>query len=418
VIILQANKFFYEKGGSERYFFALSRELEARGHAVVPFAMAHPRNLPSPYSDYFVPLRTYDAREGSPRSLRAAAGFIRSRDAARRISRLVEAATPHIAHLHNIYHQLTPSIIDALADRGVPVVMTLHDYKLACPSYAMFARGAVCDRCLGGRYHHAVAVNCGGSRARSALLALEAWWQRRSRVYERVSRFIAPSEYLRDVMIRAGVAEQRIVHVSPLDPSAGAPAAGAADAAAHAARAPGVVAYVGRLSAEKGVAVLLRAASLVPEISLVIFGEGPEDSSLREMARRDRLANVRFAGHASRAELDQALECALAVVLPTLSPENAPMAILEAAHAGVPVIVSDRGGLPEMAARVGGCVVPAGDADRLAAALRDAGRDADRWRARARDAWHRNKAAYSAQAHIAAIEAVYRGVLSRRDGAR
>src|SRR6185369_10769181 len=111
--------------------------------------------------------RDYDA--GAVRALRSVPGFIRSREAARRMGELLDEVHPDVAHLHNIYHQLTPSIIDVLAARGVPVVMTLHDYKLVCPSYAMFAHGDVCRRCRGGKFFRAVTVSCAGSRARSAL---------------------------------------------------------------------------------------------------------------------------------------------------------------------------------------------------------------------------------------------------------
>jgi glycosyltransferase involved in cell wall biosynthesis len=412
VIILQANKFFHEKGGSERYYFALSRALEHAGHRVVPFAMAHPRNLPSPYAGYFVPERSYDTPAGIG-SVTAALRFIRSREAARRIDALVAETSPQVAHLHNIYHQLTPSIIDALARRGVPVVMTLHDYKLACPSYAMFARGACCYRCRGGRFHRAVPVNCGGSRARSALLAIESYWQRWTRVYEQVDCFIAPSGYLRGVMVEAGIAPERIVHVTPLNPSGDAGAAPDVGTLRRLDALPSrYVAYVGRLSAEKGVHVLLEAAKHAPEIPVVVFGEGPEDARLRAMAHG--MNQVIFAGHAPRALVEAAFQRAVAIVLPTLSPENAPMAILEAADAGVPVIVSDRGGLPEMAARVGGRVVPAGDARALAASIREAWDDAPEWRERAGAAWRANRSRYARETHIEAVESVYRRVMAKR----
>jgi glycosyltransferase involved in cell wall biosynthesis len=405
VVILQVNKFYYEKGGSERYFFALARALEAHGHSVIPFSMQHPSNRPSPYSRHFVPRRDYETAGASPHSLGAALGFIRSRDAARRIGALIDETTPAVAHLHNIYHQLTPSIIDALADRGVPVVMTLHDYKLACPSYGMFAHGEYCYRCRGGRFERAILVGCGGTRARSALLAVEAFWQRWTRVYERVACFIAPSEYLRGVMIEAGIPPQRIVHVTPLNPSAaeGGDNVGTTTLDGLPER---FVAYVGRLSPEKGVRVLLEAARRVPEIPVVIFGDGPENATLREMARQHGLPVV-FAGHASRAVIEGALRRAVVVVLPTLSPENAPMAILEAADAGTPVIVSDRGGLPEMAAHVGGRVVPAGDVAALADALRDAWQNAPAWKAHARATWQNHHAAHDDATHVAAIEGIY-----------
>jgi glycosyltransferase involved in cell wall biosynthesis len=414
VTILQANKFFFLRGGSERYFFALSDALASRGHRVVHFSMQHPRNRPSPYSAHFVPQRDYDAARGALASPGAVLGFIRSRDAGRRMAGLAAATRPDVAHLHNIYHQLTPSIIDALADAGVPVVMTLHDYKLVCPSYAMFARGDYCYRCRGGRFHNAVAVSCGGSRARSALLALESFWQRRTRVYERVACFIAPSEYLRGVMVDAGIPADRIVYVAPLNPASPDQAAAKADDLARIDELPQrFIAYVGRLSAEKGIRVLLDAMRLTPEIPLVVFGEGPEEASLRAIASAHGLSNVAFAGHASHALIERALGRAVAVVLPTLSPENAPMAILEAANAGVPVVVSDRGGLPEMARRVGGAVVPAGEASALAAAIRDAWTDPARWKERARIAWHEHRDAHGAGAHTASIEAIYDRVRKR-----
>ncbi len=415
--ILQANKFFYEKGGSERYFFALSRALEARGHRVVHFAMSHPRNLPSPDSRHFVPQRDY-AGGVALRSLGAVVSFVRSRDAARRVRALTAESKPDVAHLHNVYHQLTPSIIPALTARGIPVVMTLHDYKLVCPSYGMFAHGAYCYRCRGARFYHAVTTACAGSRARSALLAIESYWQRWTRVYDGVSCFVAPSEYLRRVMIEAGISPERVVHVAPLNPaSARNEPPGTLNARFLDALPPRCVAYVGRLSAEKGVRVLLEAAAYTPEIPVVIFGEGPQASELRESASRRGLANVIFAGHAPAGVIGRALARAVAVVLPTLSPENAPMAILEAADAGVPVIVSDRGGLPEMSARLGGRVVPAGDAAALAGAMREAWQDEEQWKARARAAWGTARGTHASGAHAQAMEAIYRRVIERRRAA-
>jgi len=414
VIILQANKFFHEKGGSERYMFALSRALGARGHEIVDFSMHDPKNLPSRYSRHFVSHRDYDA--GGVRALRAMASFVHSREAAARMSDLLDEVTPDVAHLHNIYHQLTPSILATLSRRGVPVVMTLHDYKLVCPSYAMFARGDVCYLCRGGKFYHAVEIACAGSRARSALLAAESYWQRWARVYDRVDRFIAPSESLRGVMVDAGMAGERIAFVPPLNPSSieGGGQASHDNGSAH--LPPRFVAYVGRLSREKGVHVLLEAMRRTRGITLVIFGDGPESPALRRLAEAGRL-DVRFAGHVNRAGIDAALARATAVILPTLSPENAPMAVLEAANAGVPVIVSNRGGLPELARRVGGMVVEAGDDAALARAIEDAWHDSERWRARAHETWEKFSVQHAAGAHVQAVESVYRGAIEARRAA-
>ena len=411
VIILQANKFFHEKGGSERYMFALSRALVGRGHEIVDFSMHDARNQPSRYSRHFVTRRDYEA--GGLRALSAAPGFIRSREAAALMSDLLDEVTPDVAHLHNIYHQLTPSIVATLSRRNVPMVMTLHDYKLVCPSYAMFARGDVCYRCRGGRFHRAVAVGCGGTRLRSALLALESYWQRWTRVYDRVDCFIAPSEYLRRIMLEAGIAAERIVFVAPLNPSSVTAAPAPAEEGALLELPPRFVAYVGRLSPEKGIHVLLAAMARTSGIPLVVFGDGPEAPALRQTAEERGLEAI-FAGHANRATIDSALRRACALVLPTLSPENAPMAILEAADAGVPVIVSDRGGLPELARRVGGVVLPAGDDAALAKAITSAWEETERWREHARGAWRESAPLHGVDAHVRSIESVYYRAIERR----
>ena len=414
MIILQANKFLYEKGGSERYVFALSRVLEERGHRVVHFGMAHPRNHPSPYSRHFVSRREYDGPASTTRSARAVREFIRSREAAARLSGLLDEVRPDVAHLHNIYHQLTPSIIDVLARRHVPMVMTLHDYKLVCPSYALFARGDLCYRCRGGRFYRAPMVGCAGSRTRSGLLALESYWQRWTRVYDRVDRLVAPSQYLRGVMVDAGIDAGRVVYVAPLNPSSGEAPAGAEDRALLDALPERFVAYVGRLSAEKGVRVLVDAMAYAPAVPLVIFGEGPDEAGLRERAGRDAGERVHFAGHVTRATLNAALRRTVAVVLPTLSPENAPMTILEAADAGVPVIVSDRGGLPELAARVGGTVVPAHATAALADAIRTVWDHREEATRRAHAAWQEARDTFNADTHARTLENLYAEVCSTR----
>ena len=417
VIILQANKFFFEKGGSERYMFALCDALTGRGHELLHFSMAHPHNRPSQQSGYFVPQRDYDGPL-RPASVPALLNFVWSREAARRLDALLSERLPDVAHMHNIYHQLTPSIIAALSRRGVPVVMTLHDYKLVCPSYGMFAHGEPCYRCRGGRYHHAVTVGCGGSRARSAMLATEAYWQKRTRVYDLVDCFIAPSAYMRDVMVDSGIAPERVIHIPQLSPEAGVPEALSEDEQRLLADLPArFVMYAGRVSAEKGVDVLVEAMSRIREVPLVIFGEGPMAAPLRRACEKAAAKNVYFAGHASRTVLEHAFARTEALVVPSLWAENAPMVVLEAARAGAPVIATDRGGLPELAGRAGGSIVPAGDAAALADAIRSVWENTDEWKARVRTAWDANRAAHEAANHVRAIEAIYQRAITRRRAA-
>jgi glycosyltransferase involved in cell wall biosynthesis len=377
MVVLQVNKFFWLKGGSERYFFSVSDELESRGHAVAHFAMEHPGNRLSPYSKYFVRRRDYDSPAGPLRTLAQAASFIRSKEAAQKITELVRDHRPDVAHLHNTYHQLTPSIIEALAAAGVPVVMTLHDYKLNCPNYCHFARGEYCYRCQGGRYYNAARVRCSGdSFARSALLSVEAYWQKRTGVYGRVRRFIAPSRFMRDHTAAAaadiGIDPARVVYLPSFCPPSQAGSGLDKDEQAVLDRLPETfVLYFGRLSVEKGLDSLLDAAQRLPDVPFVLCGDGPHREALEVDIKGRGLKNVEFTGYANKPLLERIVARSRLTVLPAIWPENAPFTVIEAAAAGVPQVVSDMGGLPEMADIVSGVVFRRGDGADMAAKIKE-----------------------------------------------
>jgi glycosyltransferase involved in cell wall biosynthesis len=372
--VLQINKFFYEKGGTERYFFSVSRALEKRGHTVIHFSMRHPENLDSPYADYFVSQKDYANRGGRLGDIHAGISFVRSREAARNLSRLVEKTRPEIAHLHNIYHQITPSILPVLRDAGVPVVMTLHDHKLICPNYSLFDGKSYCYRCRGGRFHRAAAVRCNeGSFARSLLLSIEAYWQKLTRVYDGVRFFIAPSRYLREMFVAEGYSPERVVYLPPFVENGDDPGRAGARAREDTSAVwlpDRYVLYFGRLGAEKGLITLLEAISRV-DVPLVVCGTGPLRRALEERAARVAGGRVHFTGHLEKQELAGIVRRAAAVVLPSMCAENAPYTVLEAMAAGVPAIVSNTGGLPELVRAGGGMVFAAGNAPELATRIRE-----------------------------------------------
>jgi glycosyltransferase involved in cell wall biosynthesis len=400
MVVLLVNKFFYDRGGSERYFFMQSEELSARGHDVVHFSMHHPDNRTSPWSRFFVSERDY-ARG----SVLGAKEFVRSSEAARNLERLIAEIRPDVAHLHNIYHQITPSIIPVLVRHGIPVVITLHDYKLVCPSYRMFAHGEYCDRCLGGRYHHAALMRCHEhSFARSALLAVEAYCQRRSRVYDDIDVLFAPSRYMRDTFVRAGFDAERVRYLPSFLPAADP---GGGEDGAGPSLPDDYLLYFGRLSDEKGLGTLMRAAVNRRDIPVVLAGDGPERARLEAIAARHDLRNVYFTGYLDKSVIDGVVRRAQAVVLPALWPENAPFTVLETAVQGVPVIVSDMGGLPEMAEVVGGTVFTHGEVESLLGAIDAVWADPAAARERARAGRERAVAHYDKTRHMDTLEAVY-----------
>lgn len=363
VRVLIANKFYARRGGAESVVLQTQRLLERAGHEVIPFAMAQDGGEASEWSSFFVPTRAYfdGPRLGRVRHSLAA---IYSFDARRRLRALLREASPDVAHLHNIYHQLTLSIVDELRAAGVPIVMTLHDYKAACPNYQLLTHDGLCQRCVGGAYWNAVRHRClKRSLAGSAIAAAEAYLNRMRRQYAKVDLFLAPSRFLRDVMIRAGLPAGRI-EVLPN-------AVRAAAEPRPVPRSPKFV-YVGRLSEEKGLDVLLDASARLPSgIEIVIVGGGPLDAHLRQRVERERLP-VRMRGFASSEEVVVELSSASAALLPSQCYENCPMAILEAGAVGVPTIASDIGGVPELIAPdVDGVLVPPGDVAALASAMTD-----------------------------------------------
>jgi len=336
VKILFANKYLFRNGGSEVVMFQERDFLKRAGHTVVDFSMRNERNIASDYASYFVGRRDYRGG-GKLGKLISALTLVHSPEAVRWIGALIDATHPDLVHCHNVYHQLTPSIIGAAKARGVPVVLTLHDYKPVCPAYTRLSAGKPCSACLGGDYAQVLKHRCAeGSLGKSALLYAEAVVQRRLGNYEKVDRFIAPSRFMRDSVLRRFRPEQVVLLHNGVDP-AGIAACG---------RDEGYVLYFGRLSQEKGIETLLRAhAGARGAWPLVVAGTGPLADELR-----GRYPSARFVGHLAGEALKRAIAGAVAVVVPSEWHENCPMSVLEAMACGKPVVGSRMGGIPELVA--------------------------------------------------------------------
>jgi glycosyltransferase involved in cell wall biosynthesis len=339
--VLLANKFFRPGAGAETAFFATRALLTEAGHEVVDFATASADNLPSLDAPYFAPERSYAAGGPALRRVRDAGASVYSPAARRAIRRLVRARCPDVAHLHNVYHQLTLSIVDELACQGVPVVMTLHDYKIVCPAYTLYTEGAPCRRCVDGHPLHAIPHRCiKGSTAASALGAVEAILARARGSYRAVDAFISPSRFLADLAATAVPADR--VHVVPNFLAASS----APESELAGERAP-IAFFAGRLEEVKGIRELITAFGQVrPPAQLLIAGDGP----LRPLviAAAERGPRIQYLGRLSAAEVTRHLRRAAVLVLPSLWEENCPMIVLEARAAGAPVVCPSTGGLPEL----------------------------------------------------------------------
>lgn len=243
---------------------------------------------------------------------------------------------PDVVQVHNIFPLLTPAIYDACAEAGVPVVQTLHNFRVSCASGLMLRDGKVCEKCLGGSPYWAVRHRCyRGSTAGSLVVAHMIDRHQRSGTWsKKVDLFFALSEFAKRKFIAAGLPEERIA-VKPnfaIDPGrelSGEPRGGAL--------------FVGRISAEKGVGDLIAAWAGI-DAPLRICGDGP----LREDLEAEAPRNVTFLGRLGPEEVRQEMARAHVLIVPSIYYENFPMVIAEAYAAGLPVLGSRIGSLAEI----------------------------------------------------------------------
>ncbi len=343
--ILQVNKFYYRRRGAETYMLDLIDLLQAHQHETGVFSMHHPENIQSDiyykYSKYFISnieFKNINALSFSEK-LQSVERVLWNREAQKNMTALLEHETPDIAHIHNIYHQISPSILPVLKNRGVPIIHTLHDYKLLSANYKLLVNGKINEQSRGGKYYREFfGKTMKDSWSASLLGMVEMYLHKWMQVYEKnVDCFISPSVFLKDKMEEWGINAKRIevlpnfIDTSVIQPSY---------------KNKGYLLYAGGLYEEKGVDLLLDSLDKNGyALPLHIAGAGPEAEALQAKAKGK---NVTFLGHLSKDQLAKELAGALAVVVPSRWYENYPYSVLEAFAHGRPVIASNIGGLPEM----------------------------------------------------------------------
>ncbi|NQV90373.1 glycosyltransferase family 4 protein [Candidatus Uhrbacteria bacterium] len=346
--IIQVNKFYALKGGAERYMLELSAWLETQGNTVIPFAMKQLDNQETPYSNLFVSFVQTEKVKLNWQGLRTVGRMFYSLEARRKLATLITQESPALVHLHNIYTQISPSILDTCKDEHVPVVMTVHDHHLISPQYNIWASGC------GEDYRHVGIIRGAFSRFHkhsfiaSFVQVVVHKFHRWLKIYERnVDLFICPSHYMKRQLLSGGFPAEKIrVNHYGIDPHV------VESRYDH----DGYFLFVGRLSEEKGIETIVRAARLIPDLEFKIVGRGPEMERLHHLA--DGLKNIEFVGFRMGEELAQMYQGARAVLLPSRVHENFPLTVLEAMTAGKPVIASDVGGVSEIIEdRVNGLLV-------------------------------------------------------------
>jgi glycosyltransferase involved in cell wall biosynthesis len=336
------NKFYYLKGGSERVFFEEIKLLERHGHKCVPFSRRSPLDQSSEYSKYFAPPLSLD-KGISLRTLKSAFEIIYSHEVKKSLRKLLSIVKPDIAHCHNIYAQLTSSVIDELHSKNIPIVMSLHDYKIICPNYKLLNGSRVCEDCKNNRYYKAIQFKCvQDSVPNSCIYALENYLNFiTSKFHKKVSKFIAVSRFIKDKFVQHGFSPNQIefipnfVDTQQFKPSY---------------KYDKYFLYMGRLSQEKGIDTLLGAFHMLnrKDYKLMVVGEGPLRSQLEKEAHDKGYRNVIFTGFLSGTALMDAIGNCSCVVVPSRWYEVFGLAVVEGFATGKPVIGSRIGGIPEL----------------------------------------------------------------------
>lgn len=402
--ILLLNNYHYPRGGAERVYLRLGEILQAHGHEVFWFSVADPEALPAATSRFFVPPISFATEQGLGGRLRTAGRILWAPGNARRMRALVAAVRPDVALAHNIYHRVNPGVLRVLRKDGVPVLHYLHDYKLCCPIYTFYRDGHICRECLDRGPWSVVRNRCTkGSLVQSLVHYAEKRLHRLWGYYRRdVARFICPSRFLLEQHRAAGLPADRLVHVPNFiqvrryEPSF-----------EH----KGYLLYVGRLSREKGVGVLVRAAAHF-DMPVHVAGDGPMRGELEALAKEAAPGRVHFHGFVDGERLHSLFQGAWASVVPSLWYENQPISILESFAYGVPVLASRLGALPELVEEdVTGRLFPPGDAEALAGAVRRLQAEPERRRAMAETCRRRAEQEFDEEVHYRRLMALCAEVL-------
>lgn len=340
--ILQINVFNYRKGGSEAVYFSTMELLKQHGNEVVNFTLKWRENKFSPYEKYFP--ESKETRTGLLKPVKNIVNYFYDREAAKKMEQLIEAEHPDLAHVHLIWGQITGSILPILKRHGIPVIFSIHDYRIVCPAYTFRnGKGRICEQCHGSSFYHCITNKCTkGSYLLSAMMAAEQYFR---------NRFFNPAQYIDGLIYVSNFAKQMHEKYMPaLKEKKNIVLYNLADKIADTPKKKDekYFLFFGRLSYEKGVKTLLSAFKELPECHLKIAGTGPLEKELKDFTHTNSISNVDFLGYKSGKDLTKLVENAYFIIVPSEWYENNPMTIIEGYAAGVPVIGANIGGIPEI----------------------------------------------------------------------
>lgn len=373
--ILLVNKYHFYNGGSDFAYLETGNILKERGNKVIYFSVQNPDNLPCETENYFLPYLDLRNTRGAINKFKAIGRILYSFEAKKLISKLLDKYQVDVAHLHNIHHHISPSILHELKRRKIPVVMTLHDLKMVCASYYFLVKGKTCEACKGGKYYMTIRHCCvRESLAKSIVCTLEMYLHHAILdIYNKADVVICTSLFQKHKLADMGFKTETVFLPNFVDLREFKEFDSEIENING--QKKNSIVYVGRLSGEKGLWTLIKAANLLLKekrnIEIIIIGRGILRETLQNEVKLKRITNVRFLGYVSCKELYQEIKKSMAVVLPSECYENNPISIFEAFALNRPVIGARIGGIPELVRdNETGLTFEPGNADDLSSKIR------------------------------------------------
>lgn len=319
------------------------------------------------------------------------------------VTAIIHKDRPDIAHVHNVFPLISPSVYRALADAGVPIVQTLHNFRFMCPNGLFYTHGEVCERCKRGNTLHAVRLKCyRKSYPMSALYASIIGIHRVLGTFDLIDRFVALTDFVAEKLEESGITDRSKIRTQGNFLPSPLPALRSYDST------DASFVYLGRLTREKGVANLLAAASELPGAHIKIAGEGPMAEELEGITHDQGLTNVEFLGRVDGEAKWDLVSRAAAIVIPSLWYECFPIVALESLAVGTPVVASALGSMPSIIEDgISGLLYSPGDRTDLSSKLKwikDHSHEAELVGRQGRTLVEQN---YSADAHYEGLMRIY-----------
>ncbi|WP_455585079.1 glycosyltransferase [Bacteroides sp.] len=340
--ILIVNKFLYNRGGAEIYTINFGKLLQKYGHEVRFYSMKYQQNISTPEDCYFADEVSFFNANLTSR-IKAILRILGKGNIQKSFKKILDDYQPDVIHLNNIHSYLSPIIARIAYKHNIPVIWTLHDYKLICPSYLCLCHGQICEACYHNKFN-VVRRKCMKNSLQASLLAwIEACLWNTKKIEQWTNAFICPSHFIAQKMQNAGLPKEKLNIICNFIDQEKTTLLSTQAINANRSR---IYAYVGRLSNEKGIESLIKQAINLP-YTLYIAGTGPLEETFH---KKYSAPNIVFLGHLNSIDTIKLLCQCKFTVIPSVCYENNPLSVIESLCCGTPVIGRRIGGIPDLLA--------------------------------------------------------------------